>query len=137
MSPSMDGTMLDNPIPWPSGARCAVAITWDVDCDSGLNYYNRDNADTLVAAHSQTRYDPLIAVPRLVRLLKRLGMRQTFFLPGWCIEKYPAAVDLLLGGGHELALHGYLHERPNEQSAEDELYWLQRAIGSFERHTGA
>jgi peptidoglycan/xylan/chitin deacetylase (PgdA/CDA1 family) len=137
MSPSMDGMMLDNPIPWPGGARCAVAITWDVDCDSGLNYYNRDNADTLVAAQSQARYDPLIAVPRLVRLLKRLRMRQTFFLPGWCIEKYPAAVDLLLGGGHELALHGYLHERPNEQSAEDELYWLQRAIGSFERHTGA
>jgi hypothetical protein len=38
----MDGTMLDNPIPWPGGARCAVAITWDVDCYSGLNYYNRN-----------------------------------------------------------------------------------------------
>jgi len=28
--------MLANPIPWPEGARCAVAITWDMDADSGL-----------------------------------------------------------------------------------------------------
>jgi peptidoglycan/xylan/chitin deacetylase (PgdA/CDA1 family) len=128
--------MIANPVPWPNGARCAVAITWDVDCDSGLNYYNRDNADTLVASQSQTRYDPFIAVPRLVGVLKTLQMRQTFFLPGWCIERYPAMVDLLLDGEHELALHGYLHERPNEQSAEDELYWLQRGIAAFRSHLG-
>jgi peptidoglycan/xylan/chitin deacetylase (PgdA/CDA1 family) len=128
--------MLDNPIPWPDGHRCAVAITWDVDADSGLNYYNRDKADNLVASQSQTRYDPLVAVPRLVKLFRRLEMRQTFFFPGWCIEKYPAAVDMLLNAGHEIALHGYLHERPNEVSADDELYWLQRAIEAFELRVG-
>ena len=63
--------MLDNPIPWPDGHRCAVSITWDVDADSGLNYYNQDKADNLVASQSQTRYDPLIAVPRLVKLLRK------------------------------------------------------------------
>ena len=128
--------MLENPIPWPAGKRCAVSITWDVDADSGLNYYNQDKADNLVASQSQTRYDPLIAVPRLVKLLRRLDMKQTFFIPGWCIEKYPAAVDMLLKDGHEIALHGYLHERPNEVSAEDELYWLQRALDAFERRVG-
>ena len=128
--------MIDNPIPWPDGNRCAVSITWDVDADSGLNYYNKESADNLVASQSQTRYDPLIAVPRLVKLLKRLEMRQTFFIPGWCIDKYPGAVDLLLKGDHEIALHGYLHERPNELSAKDELYWLQRGIDSFQRHVG-
>jgi len=128
--------MLANPIPWPNGARCAVAITWDMDADSGLNYYNPDRADNLVASQSQTRYGPLVAVPRLVRQLKERGRRQTFFVPGWCIEKYPAAVDALLEGGHEIALHGYLHERPNELSAADELYWLRRGIGAFERHVG-
>lgn len=128
--------MLANPIPWPDGARCAVAITWDMDADSGLHCYNPDRADTLVASQSQTRYGPLIAVPRLVRVLKSLGLRQTFFVPGWCIEKYPAAVDALLEGGHEIALHGYIHERPNEQTAEDELYWLRRGIAAFERRIG-
>ncbi len=128
--------MLDNPIPWPNGARCAVAITWDVDCDSGLNYYNPDKADNLVASQSQTRYDAAVAVPRLVKLLKRLEMQQTFFVPGWCIEKFPASMDALIEGGHELALHGYLHERPNELSPEDELSCLRRGIEAFRRHTG-
>jgi peptidoglycan-N-acetylglucosamine deacetylase len=128
--------MLANPIPWPDGARCAVAITWDMDADSGLNYYNPERADTLVASQSQTRYGPLIAVPRLTRLLRDQGQRQTFFVPGWCIEKYPAAIDALLESGQEIALHGYIHERPNELSAADELYWLQRGIAAFERRMG-
>ena len=128
--------MLANPIPWPNGARCAVAVSWDMDADSGLNYYNPDRADNLVASQSQTRYGPLIAIPRLVRLLKEREQRHTFFIPGWCIEKYPAAVDALLEAGQEVALHGYLHERPNELSAEDERYWLQRGVAAFQRHIG-
>ena len=128
--------MIANPIPWPNGARCAVAITWDMDADSAFNWYNRDTADTLLATQSWVRYDPLIAIPRLVEQFARLEMRQTFFVPGWCIEKYPAQIDLLLKNGHELALHGYLHERSNELTKEDERYWLSRAVKAFVKHVG-
>ncbi|MGD9744482.1 MAG: polysaccharide deacetylase family protein [Hyphomicrobium sp.] len=128
--------MIENPVPWPNGARCAVAMTWDVDVDSGVNVYNPDRGDTLVCSQSQTRYDVHVAVPRIVKELKKLDMRQTFFIPGWCIEKYPASIDLLLAAGHEVALHGYLHERPNEQSAEDELYWLERCLDQYRKRVG-
>lgn len=128
--------MIDNPIPWPEGARCAVAITWDLDADSGLNYYNPDRADTLVASQSFTRYGPTIAVPRLIELGRRLELEQTFFVPGWCIERYPEAVERLAGNGHEIALHGYLHERPNELSAGAERRWLERALAAYERSLG-
>jgi peptidoglycan-N-acetylglucosamine deacetylase len=128
--------MIANPIPWPDGARCAVAITWDLDADSGLNYYNRDRADTLVASQTLTRYGPLVSIPRLVKVLRDFDHRQTFFVPGWCIERYSEACKLLADNGHELALHGYLHERPNELSAEDERYWLKRALGAYENFTG-
>jgi peptidoglycan-N-acetylglucosamine deacetylase len=129
--------MIANPVPWPDGARCAVAMTWDVDVDSGVNIYNPDRGDTLINSQSQTRYDVHAAVPRICAFLKRQGMRQTFYVPGWCIERYPATMDLILEGGHELALHGYLHERPNEQTAEDELYWLDRGIEAFHRRVGS
>jgi hypothetical protein len=26
--------MIKNPVPWPDGAKCAVAITFDMDSDS-------------------------------------------------------------------------------------------------------
>lgn len=128
--------MIANPLPWPNGARCAVAITWDVDADSGLNYYNPDRADTLVATQSALRYDALVALPRILALCRHYGLRQTFFLPGWCIEKYSDAVGQILEDGHELALHGYLHERPNELSEDDERYWLLRGIAAFEKAAG-
>ena len=126
--------MIQNPPPWPHGARCAVAITWDLDADSGLNYYNPDRADTLVASQTLTRYGPRIAVPRLLELGRRLDLRQTFFVPGWCIERYSETVDSIAEHGHEVALHGYLHERPNEQSRDDERYWLERAITAYRHH---
>lgn len=128
--------MIANPIPWPDGARCAVAMTWDMDADSAFNWYNRDTADTLVATQSWVRYDPLIAIPRLVEQFARLELRQTFFVPGWVIEKYPVQIDMLLKNGHEIALHGYLHERSNELGKEDEHYWLRRAVDAYVKHVG-
>ena len=129
--------MIANSLPWPNNAKCAVAITWDVDADSALNYYNPDRADTLVASQSYVRYGPLIAVPRLVEAWKRLDMRQTFFVPGWCIEKYPETVDLLLENGHEVALHGYVHERSNELTKEEEKECLGRAVDAYVKHVGS
>jgi peptidoglycan-N-acetylglucosamine deacetylase len=128
--------MISNPIPWPDGARCAVAITWDLDADSGLNYWNPDRADTLIASQTLTRYGPNISVPRLVELGRRFELKQTVFVPGWCIERYPHAVDLMAENGHELALHGYLHERANELSKDDELYWFERGLDAFKKHLG-
>ena len=99
-----------------------------MDADSACNWYNKGTADNLVAAQSWTRYDPLIAIPRLVEQFARRELRLTFFVPGWVIEKYPTQLDLLLKNGHEIALHGYLHERSNEINKDDELYWLGRGL---------
>lgn len=128
--------LIDNPIPWPNGARCAVAFTWDMDADSNLHLYNPTRADTLVGTASMLRYGPNIAIKRLVTVYRHLGFKQTFFLPGWCIETYPEAVDLLLEQNHEIGLHGYLHERCNDLSCEDERYWLERGLRAYESHMG-
>jgi peptidoglycan-N-acetylglucosamine deacetylase len=85
---------------------------------------------------SMLRYGPEVAVPRIVDMYARYGMRQTFFLPAWCMERYPAAVETIQAGGHEIAHHGYLHEHPNECEPEQELYWFQRASEVIVRMTG-
>jgi peptidoglycan-N-acetylglucosamine deacetylase len=128
--------MIKNPVPWPNGARCAVAFTFDMDADSILHLAHHTSADTRVAALSMLRYGPEVAVPRLVDLYGQFGMRQTFFLPAWCMERYPAAVETILKGGHEIAHHGYLHEHPNACEPEQESYWFRRANEVIERMTG-
>ena len=44
--------MIHNPIPWPQGAKCAVAFTFDMDADSILHLAHHTSADTRVAALS-------------------------------------------------------------------------------------
>ena len=44
--------MIKNPVPWPNGARCAVAFTFDMDADSILHLAHHTSADTRVAAMS-------------------------------------------------------------------------------------
>jgi peptidoglycan/xylan/chitin deacetylase (PgdA/CDA1 family) len=128
--------MILNPPPWPNGARCAVAFTYDMDADSILHYDHHASADTRVAAMSMLRYGPEVAVPRILAMYRQFGMRQTFFLPAWCMERYPAAVEAILKDGHEIGHHGYLHERPNELPPDKEMYWLQRATEVMVQMTG-
>jgi peptidoglycan-N-acetylglucosamine deacetylase len=128
--------LLGNPIPWPDGCRCAVAITFDMDAESILHLAHPDTAHNRVMTASMLRYDPDVAVPRLVRVFREFAVRQTFFLPAWCIERYPATVDMILRDGHEIGQHGYLHEHPNELDPADELYWFERSLETIVKATG-
>jgi peptidoglycan/xylan/chitin deacetylase (PgdA/CDA1 family) len=128
--------MISNPPPWPGGARCAVAITFDVDSDSFVHIAEPERAHRLVCTTSWTRYDD-IAIPRLVEIFRRFDMHQTFFFPAWCMERYPHLVETVLGGGHEVGLHGYLHELANTLPLEREAELLQRGLEITQRVTGA
>jgi len=53
------------------------------------------------------------------RILAMLDVRQTkatFFTLGWIAERYPQLVRSLVAQGHELASHGYGHERASDLS---------------------
>lgn len=128
--------MIRNPVPWPDGAKCAVALTFDMDADSILHLRHPDTSISRVSALSMLRYGPEVAVPRIVDTYKKFDIRQTFFIPAWCIETYPAAIETILKGGHEIGHHGYIHEDPNRLSRDEEAYWLRRSIEVIERTTG-
>ena len=128
--------MIQNPIPWPTGARCAVAFSFDMDAESLIHLNYQDTAPNRVAMAAMLRYDAEVAVPRLLDLLARHQLEQTFFVPGWCVENYPATIEGILAGGHELAHHGYMHERLNQISRDDERASLQRGIEAIVRASG-
>jgi peptidoglycan/xylan/chitin deacetylase (PgdA/CDA1 family) len=128
--------VIENPIRWPSGYRCAVNFSFDLDAESLLHVYFPDTAPNRVAMASRLRYGPEVAVPRLVDALGRLGLRQTFFVPGWCVEQYPRAVQLVLDHGHEVAHHGYMHEKINQLSREEERTVFLRALDAIVKATG-
>jgi polysaccharide deacetylase family protein (PEP-CTERM system associated) len=57
-------------------------------------------------------------VDRILGLLAGRQTQATFFTLGWVAERYPHLVRRIVDGGHELASHGYGHQRASELSPE-------------------
>lgn len=71
-------------------------------------------------------------VGRILGLLDGAGAKATFFTLGWIAERHPQVVREILANGHELASHGYAHQRASEQSPEDFLYDIRKAKAILE-----
>lgn len=128
--------LIDNPPPWPNGARCAVCFSFDFDAESLLHLYYPDDSRRRISLSSSLRYGARVAIPRIVGIWRHFGIRQTVFVPGWCVKTYPEAIEVLLKDGHELAHHGWLHERPNQLSRDDEERVLKAGIAAIEAASG-
>ncbi len=59
----------------------------------------------------------------VMALFDGAGIKGTFFTLGWVAERYPALIRRIVGAGHEIASHGYGHDRvfnftPNQFAAD-------------------
>ena len=52
------------------------------------------------------------AVPALLKMFERLGIKTTWFIPGHSIETFPKEMKAVADAGHEIGIHGYSHENP-------------------------
>ena len=111
---------------WPDGRRAAAAFTFDLDAEEvwiGEDPANRDRPGVL----SQGTYGPKVAVPLILDLLERHGVRSTFFIPGANVERHRAVVETIVADGHELALHGFTHTSPTKLTPAEEADELERS----------
>ena len=69
---------------------------------------------------------------RILALFDRHGARGTFFTLGWIAERYPGAVRRIVDCGHELASHGYGHERVSDLDPDAFHADITRAKGLLE-----
>jgi peptidoglycan/xylan/chitin deacetylase (PgdA/CDA1 family) len=97
------------PIQWPGEYRAAACLTFDLDAEAAvlsadINSINR------MSPMSHQSYGPLVAVPRILALLKAHAIRATFFVPGYSAHRYPNVVRSIAEAGHEIAHHSYFHE---------------------------
>lgn len=66
-------------------------------------------------------------VERILALLAERQVKATFFTLGWVAERYPQVVKAIVAGGHELASHGYGHERASDLAPAAFLEDISRA----------
>ena len=105
-----------------------------MDADSLIHIARPEDAHDHLYQISMGRYGPTVAIPRILETYRRLGIQQSFFIPGWCIETYPEAVEAILKGGHEIGHHGYLHEDPIH--APDQRMWFEKALAAYTKYCG-
>ncbi|QGK70659.1 polysaccharide deacetylase family protein [Allosaccharopolyspora coralli] len=128
-------SLQDAEFQWPSGYRAAASFTFDVDAESCALAEDPATADRMSLMGHQS-YGPRVGVPRLLRILRRQGVRATFFVPGMTADTYPDMVRSIVDEGHEIAHHGYMHERMQGLDAATEASILDRGIESLQRLTG-
>lgn len=75
-------------------------------------------------------------VDRILAMLASHGIQATFFTLGWIAERYPHLVRRIVEQGHELASHGYGHERASDLSRAAFLDDIQRAKSILEDLSG-
>jgi len=74
--------------------------------------------------------------PNLFALLARHGIRATFFIEGWNGDHHPEAVGEIIRRGHELGMHGWVHEAWGGLDPEREAQLARRATEALARAAG-
>jgi peptidoglycan/xylan/chitin deacetylase (PgdA/CDA1 family) len=120
------------PASWPGGARCAVALSFDSDHETNEL---RDGGKS-IGRMSQGEYGSRVGVPRILRLLAATGIRASFFVPGVSALLHPDEQRRVVAEGHEIALHGWIHELNTAVPEADERELHFRAADTLEKITG-
>ena len=120
------------PDSWPGGKRCAVALSFDSDHDTNEL---RDGGKS-IGRMSWGQYGSRVGVPRILELLKRTGVPATFFVPAVSALLYPNEQRRVIAEGHEIGLHGWIHEVNSTLSEADERDLHLRSCDVLTQITG-
>lgn len=123
------------PIQWPIGKTAAASFTFDVDAESAVLFAS-PGSEHRAGVMSHQSYGPLVGVPRLLDMLDRLGVRSTFFVPGYTALRYPSIVRDIAKSGHEIAHHGFMHETLEGVDEATEVRYLERGLEALAEVAG-
>jgi peptidoglycan/xylan/chitin deacetylase (PgdA/CDA1 family) len=95
------------PAHWPGGARAVVAVSFDADHETPAMRDGKTSPGVL----AQGTYGSRAGIPRILSMLKDREIPATFFMPAVSALLHPDEVRQYADHGHEVALHGWIHER--------------------------
>lgn len=118
---------------WPDGAKFAVALSFDSDHETNELREGGESIGKL--SHGQ--YGARQGIPRILDLLDRHGVPASFYVPAVTALLYPEEQQRVVAQGHEVGIHGWIHERNSVLPEEAERDLMLRSADVLERITGA
>ncbi|MFC9772621.1 MULTISPECIES: polysaccharide deacetylase [unclassified Pseudarthrobacter] len=120
------------PARWPGGAQVAVGISFDADHETPAL---RDAATT-PGTLSTGQYGARTGQRRILDLLARHDVPASFYVPAVSALLYPGQIADFVDAGHEVGVHGWIHERNTLLAYEDELDLTGRSLDVLEKASG-
>lgn len=117
---------------WKNGARCAVALSFDSDHETNEL---RDGGKS-IGRLAWGQYGNRVGVPRLLKLLAKYDVKATFYVPAVAALTYPDEQRRVIAEGHEIGIHGWIHEVNSTLPYEAERDLMMRAADTLEKITG-
>jgi peptidoglycan/xylan/chitin deacetylase (PgdA/CDA1 family) len=120
------------PASWKDGKRCAVALSFDADHETNEL---RDGGKS-IGRLSWGQYGSRVGVPRILDLLARHDVKATFYVPAVAALLYEDEQRRVVAEGHEIGIHGWIHELNSVLPYEAERELMFRSTDTLERITG-
>ncbi|GIL02784.1 MAG: polysaccharide deacetylase [Alphaproteobacteria bacterium] len=117
---------------WKGGARCAFALSFDSDHETNeLREGGRS-----IGRMAWGQYGNRVGVPRILALLAEHEVPATFYVPAVAALLYPDEQRRIVGEGHEVGIHSWIHELNSVLPYEAERDLMLRAADTLEGITG-
>ncbi|HYZ39358.1 MAG TPA: polysaccharide deacetylase [Stellaceae bacterium] len=120
------------PPEWPGEARCAVALSFDSDHETNEL---RDGGKS-IGRLAWGQYGARVGVPRILNLLEKHGVKATFYVPAVTALLHPDEQRRVVAEGHEVGIHGWIHELNSALPQEAERELMKRSADTLEQITG-
>src|SRR5512143_1795408 len=120
------------PSEWPGGARCAAALSFDSDHETS----DLREGGKSIGRLAWGQYGNRVGVPRIVKLLRKYDVKATFYVPAVSALTYPDEQRQLVDEGHEIGIHGWIHELNSVLPHEAERDLMLRAADVLEKTSG-
>ena len=72
----------------------------------------------------------------ILDIMDQYHVKATFFMLGWVADHYPQITKMIAARGHEIACHGYLHQRVALQDRQTYRDDIRKAKAILENQTG-
>ena len=109
-----------------------LLLSFDLDVDSAEVLKGEDPV-----ARSRGVFAARRGLLKVLEVLDFFNVKATFFVPGWVAKTYPELIRILMEKGHEIAGHGYMHERLDKLTSEEEIRVFKLMESSIKALTGS
>lgn len=126
------GTPLKPPV-WPGGARAAVALSFDCDHEA----FELGTGGRAIGRLAWGEFGRRVGVPRILECLSLHDVKASFFMPAAVALIDPDEPRRIRDRGHEIGMHGWIHENNSLLTYDQERELMLRAMDTLETATGA